>query len=174
MELGETATLFLEAVEESLMTRLSPVFFLFLLLALAVGFGEGAAQGSSPGEAWSQNQVEVWATVEELWRVSSDGDLESWFALVSDDFRGWSNADPAPLDKEAARHRASLRVWKRIFYHLHPLAIDIHGDVAIVFYSFLTETEYPDGTRTTATGKWTDIFRKEGDRWLLIADSGGS
>jgi ketosteroid isomerase-like protein len=135
---------------------------------------EGAAQTSTPGEAWSQDQEQVWSTVQELWRVSSAGDLDAWFALVSDDFRGWSNADPAPVTKEVARHRASLRTWRRLFYHVHPLAIDIHGDVAIVFYSFNTESEYPDGSRSTATGKWTDIFRKEGGRWLLIADSGGS
>jgi ketosteroid isomerase-like protein len=78
------------------------------------------------------------------------------------------------MDKATARYRASLRNWKRIFHDVHPLAIDIHGDVAIVFYSFNTETEHPDGSRTTATGKWTDIFRKQGDRWLLIADAGGS
>ena len=94
--------------------------------------------------------------------------------MVSEDFRGWSNADPAPMGKEKARERAALRVWRRIFYNVHPLAIDIHGDVAIVYYSFVTESEYPDGSRVTATGKWTDIFRKNGDRWLLIADAGGS
>lgn len=156
------------------MTRQRLVLPTFLALATFAGSGEGAAQVSSPGDAWSPAQKEVWAGVEELWRVSSAGDLESWFALVSDDFRGWSNADPAPFGKEVARHRASLRVWKRIFYHVHPLAIDIHGDVAIVFYSFVTESEYPDGSRASATGKWTDIFRRQGDRWLLIADSGGS
>jgi ketosteroid isomerase-like protein len=150
---------------------LIPVLF---VLAFSAGLKEGAAQSADPGMAWSRDQREVWATVQELWRVSSTGDLESWFSMVSDDFRGWSIADPAPMDKETARYRASLRVWKRIFYHVHPLAIDIHGDVAIVFYSFTTESEYPDGSRVTASGKWTDIFRKQGDRWLLIADSGGS
>lgn len=146
-----------------------------LIVTLSLAFpGYAFAQQSAPGKAWSPEQSSVWNTVQELWKVSSAGDLDSWFNLVSDDFRGWSNSDPAPLDKETARYRASLRVWKRLFYNVHPLAIDIHGDVAIVFYSFLTETEHPDGSRTTATGKWTDIFRKQGNRWLLIADSGGS
>lgn len=150
------------------------VFSALLAVGLLAGSGGSSAQVSNPGDTWSSAQQEVWATVEELWKVSSAGDLDSWFALVSEDFRGWSNADPAPVDKGTARHRASLRVWKRLFYHVHPLAIDIHGDVAIVFYSFNTESEYPDGSRTTASGKWTDIFRKQGGRWLLIADSGGS
>jgi len=44
----------------------------------------------------------------------------------------------------------------------------------MVFYSYITELENPDGSRTHATGKWTDILRRQGDRWLLIADSGGS
>jgi ketosteroid isomerase-like protein len=155
------------------MTRLRPVILTLLALISFAEIQESAAQMSGPGDAWSPTQKEVWATVEELWKASSAGDLESWFAMVSNDFRGWSNADPAPTGKEVARQRASLRVWKRIFYHVHPLAIDIHGDVAIVFYSFSTESEYPDGSRTPATGKWTDIFRKQDGRWLLIADSGG-
>ena len=156
------------------MNKLRLTFSALLVFFSLTGFQTASAQEWEPGEAWSPAQQEVWATVQELWRVSSAGDLDSWFALVSDDFRGWSNADPAPFTKDVARYRASLRVWKRIFYDVHPLAIDIHGDVAIVFYSFVTESEYPDGSRTTATGKWTDIFRKQGDRWLLIADSGGS
>ena len=150
---------------------LSPAFLVFASFA---GSGGLNGQVATPGDAWSPAQREVWETVEELWRVSSAGDLDSWFALVSDDFRGWSNSDPAPMNKETARYRASLRKWKRVFYHVHPLAIDVHGDVAIVFYSFVTESEFPDGTRTPATGKWTDIFRRQGDTWLLIADSGGS
>ena len=66
------------------------------------------------------------------------------------------------------------RVWRRVFYRIHPLAIDLHGDVAIVFYSFVADTELPNGSRSTSTGRWTDVFRKEGGRWLLIADAGGA
>lgn len=156
------------------MTLLRPTLFLLLSLAALTLPGRVSAQISDPGVAWSPDQEAVWATVQELWKVSSAGDLDSWFAMVSEDFRGWSNADPAPMDKATARYRASLRTWKRIFYNVHPLAIDLHGDVAIVFYSFVTESEYPGGSRVTATGKWTDIFRKQGNRWLLIADAGGS
>jgi ketosteroid isomerase-like protein len=161
-------------LEEAIMRMSFSFLSVLAFLALVTAQSEAGAQSTDPGQAWTPDQQEVWNTVETLWRVSSAGDLDSWFALVSDDFRGWSNADPAPVGKETARHRASLRVWKRIFYHVHPLAIDIHGDVAIVFYTFSTESEYPDGSRTTATGKWTDVFRKQGDRWLLIADAGGS
>ena len=142
--------------------------------AVILGLIVVAAPDVGNSQEWSAEQQEIWGTVQELWRVSSAGDLDSWFAMVSDDFRGWSNADPAPMNKETARRRAALRVWRRIFYNVHPLAIDIHGDVAIVFYSFVTESEYPDGSRVTATGKWTDIFRRHGESWLLIADSGGS
>lgn len=125
-------------------------------------------------QEWSPEQEEVLSTLQDLWRYSSAGDIESWYALVSEDYRGWSVADPMPFDKEASRRRNSQRVWRRVFYRIHPLAIDLHGDVAIVFYSFVADTELPDGSRSTSTGRWTDVFRKEGGRWLLIADAGGA
>jgi ketosteroid isomerase-like protein len=125
-------------------------------------------------QEWSPEQEEVLSTLQDLWRYSSDRDIESWYDLVSEDYRGWSVADPMPLDKAASRHRNSQRRWRRVFYRIQPMAIDIHGDMAIVFYSFLMDTEHPDGSRSTSAGRWTDVFRKEGGRWLLIADAGGA
>ena len=125
-------------------------------------------------QEWSPEQEEVLSTLQDLWSYSSAGDIESWYALVSEDYRGWSVADPMPFDKEASRRRNSQRVWRRVFYRIYPLAIDLHGDVAIVFYSFVADTELPDGSRSTSTGRWTDVFRKEEGRWLLIADAGGA
>jgi thiosulfate/3-mercaptopyruvate sulfurtransferase len=31
----------------------------------------------------------------------------------------------------------------------------------------------PEGTLTPTSGQWTDVFRKEGNTWLIIADAGG-
>ena len=125
-------------------------------------------------QEWSPEQEEVLSTLQDLWRYSSARDIESWYDLVSEDYRGWSVADPMPLDKAASRHRNSQRRWRRVFYRIQPMAIDIHGDVAIVFYSFVMDTENPDGSRSTSAGRWTDVFRREGGRWLLIADAGGA
>ena len=61
-----------------------------------------------------------------------------------------------------------------IAYDMHPLAIDIHGDVAVVFFSFRALYEDQDGKKTVEYGRWTDIYRKSGGRWLLIADAGGA
>jgi ketosteroid isomerase-like protein len=142
---------------------------LAILLATFLAPGEPTA-----AQEWSPEQDEVLSTLHDLWRYSSAGDFESWYALVSEEYRGWSVADPMPFDKEASRRRNSQRVWKRTFYRIHPLAVDIHGDVAIVFYSFVADMEHPDGSRSTSSGRWTDVFRREGERWLLVADAGGA
>ena len=57
---------------------------------------------------------------------------------------------------------------------MFPLAIDIHGDVAIVFFSYRLLLQDKDGEETVEKGRWTDIYRKKGKRWLLIADAGGA
>ena len=147
-------------------TRLA--FFAFFALSLLTPAQPAHAQ------EWSPEQDEVLSTLKDLWRYSTEGDIDSWYALVSEDYRGWSVADPIPMDKAATRWRNSQRNWQRIFYQIQPLAIDIHGDVAIIFYSYMADMAHPDGSRSTSTGRWTDVFRREGGRWLLIADAGGA
>ena len=150
------------------MRTLKSAFFALLVLNLL------APPQSALAQEWSPEQEEVLSTLQDLWKYSSARDIESWYDLVSEDYRGWSVADPMPLDKAASRHRNAQRVWRRVFYRIQPMAIDIHGDVAIIFYSFVMDTENPDGSRSTSAGRWTDVFRKEGGRWLLIADAGGA
>ena len=59
-----------------------------------------------------------------------------------------------------------------ILYHLYPFAIDLHGDIAIVFYSYQQVIEQKDGSDKDDQGKWTDVYQKIDGKWLLIADTG--
>ena len=55
-----------------------------------------------------------------------------------------------------------------------PVGMGIHGDVAVVHYYFTYAYESPDGKRGSDRGRWTDVLVKQGDKWVLFADHGGS
>jgi ketosteroid isomerase-like protein len=49
-----------------------------------------------------------------------------------------------------------------------------YGDVAFVHYYYTTVKETQDGKKKTESGRWTDILLKQGTRWVMIGDHGGS
>ena len=61
-------------------------------------------------QEWSQEQQEVWASVQELWRLSGALDFEPWFERVSDDYRGWAVTDDSPRGKAAWLEEAHGRL----------------------------------------------------------------
>lgn len=136
-----------------------------------------ACAPSVPEGEWSPDQQAVWAQVQELWALSTSGDINAWFAKVSEDYRGWSITDDATRDKTAWRGMAEERFAsegpQRVAYHVEPVSVDIHGSVAIVYYLYDALMQSPDGALTPTSGQWTDVFRKRGGDWLLVADAGG-
>lgn len=151
---------------------------------LLLGSGVAVAQTSRPdaqatepsgAQDWSSEQAEVWGTVQELWRLSSALDLDSWFAKVSEDYRGWSITDDTPRGKSTWREQAQARFSapRRVNHQLVPRAIDVHGDVAITYYHYAAVSRSEEGAFSTSRGQWTDIFRREGSDWKLLADAGG-
>jgi thiosulfate/3-mercaptopyruvate sulfurtransferase len=60
-----------------------------------------------------------------------------------------------------------------VFHQLVPRAIDVHGDVAIAYYHYAAVTQSEEGAFNTSRGQWTDVFRREGGEWKLLADAGG-
>lgn len=147
--------------------RVGIVGILNLLLVL----GPGPLQA----QAWSHEQQEVWASVQELWQLSGSLDFDPWFQRVSEEYRGWAVTDELPRGKSAWREEAQGRLKRprRVHHQIIPRAIDIHGDVAIAFYQYASLTRSEEGAFSTSRGQWTDVFRREGDRWALIADAGG-
>lgn len=128
------------------------------------------------GQEWSPEQKEVWNTVEKLVELEAKEDLDGLLSYFHPDFRGWYCKDPLP------RNKASIRKWARYFfeieeslvYELKPIAIDVHGNVAFVHYYYKWAYKDAEGKHKMDQGRWTDIYMKDGDKWLLICDHGGT
>ena len=59
------------------------------------------------------------------------------------------------------------------FYTIDPEAIWVKGNFAFVHYRY-TEVEVDmEGKERSSSGRWTDILMKDGNRWIMIGDSGG-
>jgi len=53
------------------------------------------------------------------------------------------------------------------------VAIKVHGDFAFAHYYYASLYQEKKGEEEVSQGRWTDILKKEGDKWLLIGDHGG-
>ena len=125
---------------------------------------------------WSDAQVEVWNHVETYWELSANEDLEGFMSYFHDDFLGWAQGQWFPTNKADRRAyiERSFETSESVFYTLKPAGIKIHGDVAIVHYYYTRTFVDASGEQHSDAGKWTDILMKQGDRWVMIADHGGS
>jgi hypothetical protein len=122
------------------------------------------------GHEWSDEQLEVWKAVENLWEVSTKGTLADVEGLVHDDYRGWNNIDPLPYDKEKwKKYRSYYEDKSKItFYDIDPVAIDIFEKMAIVHYFHYFVVKTGEDEENERTGHQINIMMKEGDKWLII------
>ena len=127
------------------------------------------------GQEWSTEQKEVWSSVEEYWALSSKGDLDGFLSYFHSSFSGWPNGSAAPHNKTDREKfiRHYLPKTTTALYTITPEAIWVKGNFAFVHYSY-TEVEVDmEGKEKLNTGRWTDILTKDGNRWVMVGDSGG-
>ena len=127
-------------------------------------------------QEWSTDQKEVWKNVETYWDLSAKGDLEEHSGYYHNDFSGWNYLSPLPHDRATrVKFVKFLRSKsKTLFYDIQPLAIKIHGNVAIVHYSYIVISKSEEEKEKEEQGRWTDILIKQDDKWIMIGDHGGA
>jgi ketosteroid isomerase-like protein len=97
--------------------------------------------------------------------------------MVHPNLTFWGTNQPMP------RNRASLSRWEKydlaynnntvLEQELLPISVTITGNVAVAHYRYQEATENYKKERETVTGRYTDVFIKEGGRWLFITWVGG-
>jgi|SRR6185503_954447 len=126
-------------------------------------------------QSWTAEQQEIWTLEQQQWQMSKDKDLTWIDKMVHPNLSFWDVEEPGPQNK------ASLTRWSRYLntattvleQELYPIAVTITGNVAIVQYRYTLVREDYKKEREHATGRYTDVLLKEGNRWLFIAWSGG-
>jgi hypothetical protein len=134
-----------------------------------------AIAGVASAQTWSADQQEIWRIEEQQWKMSKDKDLTWIEKLVHPNISAWEVGRPAP------QNRASLTRWARfsdasgtiLEQEIFPISITVTGNVAVAQYTYMTVRENYKKDREAATGRWTDVFIKDGGRWQFIAWAGG-
>ena len=94
--------------------------------------------GFAAAQDTAGDQASVWAVVEKRWNAVETGDRKWMDELLAEDFTGWPKNSPAP------RNKASTKMWNRfnesqgkvVAHELYPLAIVVHGDIAVAHYLY--------------------------------------
>ena len=124
---------------------------------------------------WSTAQIKVWKNVEAYWDLWAARDLEGFNKYFHDDYSGWFNRADLPSTKESGLKWQThfFQTRKVLVHQIDPVAIKIHGNVAIVHYYYSYVGTDAEGKERIRSGRWTDILMKQGDNWVVIGDHGG-
>lgn len=127
-------------------------------------------------QEWSPAQKEVWKSVEAYWALDAAGNTAGFLEYFHADYAGWSVDNPLPNGKAVAERFIghSHKTTKTLLQNLQPVAIKIHGEIAIVHYYYNQIVQKAGDKEKGVGGRWTDVLKKQGDKWVLIADHGGA
>jgi len=140
-----------------------------ILLILGVG-----VQNKINAQEWSASQKEVWKGVNDYWAVFAKGDVAGFLEYFHPDYMGWDDNSPLPSTKPEIQKWLQLYMSGRkvLDYEIKPVGIKVYGDFAFAdYYSTLSDV---DGKKKMEEGRWTDILMKQGGKWLIVGDNGGT
>ena len=125
-------------------------------------------------QEWSAGQKEIWKVEGETVADIEKGDVEKLMSYVHQDYRGSGHGSPIPIDKTIFRKQVEqlVKTYSVRSLFLQPTAIQVFGNTAIVHYIATITLKSVDGKEATSQTAYTDVFVKQGDKWLIVADNG--
>ena len=139
-------------------------FFIALAVSGVVSTG-ATAQKWSPAE---QEIIDRAKQCSDLWE--SQGWGKAWLTeCAHPDFRYWSNESVAPEGRAWIEKLARPRSGKA-FAEQRPVHVAVYGDMAYMFSHWIAVNENTSGVRTPVQRQTTDLFRREGGKWLFLAE----
>ena len=145
--------------------------FKLIILAISLVFS-----GPVVAQEVANDQADVWSVIEQQWEAIEKGDKKWTERFLADSFSGWPKISPAP------RNKASTQMWDRfsnsqgnmVAHELYPLAIIVHGDVAVAHYLFTSAYKDKDGDVEVDNGRFSDILVRSEDGWKFLSWHGGN
>lgn len=121
----------------------------------------------------SPEQQELWRRVNDLWAMSMERSADKIRSTLHPQYVGWDMNSPTPHDREAAVQSVIGDSPVVEAYQLRPLSIEVYDHVAgIVHYTYSATVAPKDANSLGVTGKWTEIYLKQGSQWVMIGVSG--
>ena len=124
-------------------------------------------------EEWNTEQKEVWKSVEAGWELFVKGDIEAIAAIAAEGYLEWWPNDPNPFGKNYMKGK--YKRWfdgnKPVSYELKPVALNIIGDVANVFYFYKWNG---DKMPAAISGRQYSTWIKQDNKWKFMGSMGCS
>jgi len=118
-------------------------------------------------------QRALWGVVKDLWDLSARKDGQAIRDALHPDYMGWDMSAPFPHDRAAAVQSVAGDAPRLVHYALEPLSVRVYeGSVGVVHYRYEATVEPPAGEPLRVSGKWTEVYARQGQRWLMVAVSG--
>ena len=148
-------------------TIMKKLVLLFSCVILVIGT-------SAICQEWSAEQKEALGIVEKMDESWANRDLDGYMSCLHENFIGWFQEDPLPIDKKSLRHWEEhwLSTSKILRNEIKPVSIKVTDNIAIVNFYGTTVREDENGKKLVYS-KWTNICKKEDGKWLIIGMFGG-
>jgi Domain of unknown function (DUF4440) len=125
-------------------------------------------------EPLSLEQQELWDRVHELWRLLQQRDIAAIKAAIHPQYIGWEAGSLLPHDRDFALKAAETDP-KIVDFHLFPMSVEVYdGIVGVAHYSFEAEVAAPKEKAEKVSGRWTEVYLKKDNVWLMISVQGGA
>ncbi|MFZ0390256.1 MAG: nuclear transport factor 2 family protein [Calditrichia bacterium] len=147
------------------------LFIILFAMLLAV-----IMNSSVQAQEWSSEQQAVWKNVNAYWDAFAGGNVNNMLSYYHDSYRGWGFNEPLPGTKSETQKglKYFLQNNSIVMYNIKPVAINVLDDIAVVHYYYDMTFKSTEGEEQNTSGRWTDVLMKQGNKWLLIGDSGGN
>ena len=128
-------------------------------------------------QTWTAEEQDVLNTIEMCWdawmEAVQQNDPEIWFAKCrpADNYSMWWDAGTPEGPRQIRRDWDSIRQVDATWIDFRPVAVRIHGDVAIVQFYGYWKANTPEGPATTEY-KRTEVFRKVSGHWTFLGGQG--
>jgi len=118
-------------------------------------------------------QQELWSRVNALWAMTKEPDADRIRAALHPRYVGWDMSGPLPHDRDAAVRSVPAEAPELRRYELQPLSVQVYDErVGVVHYAYSATVVAKGGHATGGTGKWTEVYLRQGGEWTLISASG--
>jgi hypothetical protein len=122
----------------------------------------------------SEEQHELWARVDGLWRMSVTQETASVADALHPRYVGWVTGRSEPHGREAAIASVGPSSPRVLSYSLRPLSITVFDGIAgVVHYTYVAEVESGPSVSKTIRGRWSEVYLRKNGQWIMISVSGG-